>query len=127
MSMSNYLENKILDHTLKNTQYACPATIYLALFTVDPGETGAGTEVSGGSYIREAVTFGAASNGSSTNSADVIFPVATLTWGTVVSVGIFDAATSGNMLYYGSLSASQTVAVNNQLIFKAGQITITLD
>ena len=67
--ISNFLENAIINATLRNTTYTSPATVYVGLFTSDPTDAGSGTEVSGGSYARTAVTFGAPSNGTSTNSA----------------------------------------------------------
>ena len=81
--ISNFLENAIINATLRNTTYTSPATVYVGLFTSDPTDAGSGTEVSGGSYARTAVTFGAPSNGTSTNSAAVEFPQATGSWGTV--------------------------------------------
>jgi hypothetical protein len=71
---SNYLENALINAVLRNTTYTSPATVYVSLYTSDPTDADSGTEVSGGSYARTAVTFGAPSNGVSTNSADVTFP-----------------------------------------------------
>jgi len=127
MSMSNYLENKVLDHTLKTTAYTMPTTLYLALYTSDPTDADTGTEVTGGAYARQAAVFGAAVGGVASNSGVVTFPVATVSWGTVTHVGIRDAITIGNLLYSGILSVSQLVGINNQLVFNAGQISITLD
>jgi len=39
MSMSNYLENKMLDHSLKGTPYVQPTSIFIALYTSDPLDT----------------------------------------------------------------------------------------
>lgn len=126
MSMSNYLENKLQEHVLRNVAYTSPAVVYVALYTADPGEGDTGTEVTGGSYARQPVTFGAAANGVCTNTGVVTFPVASAGWGTVVAVGIRDALTVGNLLYSGTIT-SQVVAINNQIVFNAGQISITLD
>ena len=98
--MSNFLENALINATLRNTSYTSPTTVYVGLYTTDPGEGNTGTEVSGGSYARVSVSFGAPSNGVSTNSASVTFPTATGTWGTVTHIGILDALTGGNLLYY---------------------------
>ncbi len=126
-SKSDYLENQLLDHVLRNVGYTPPATVYVALFTIAPGEAGGGTEVTGGSYVRQAITFGAAAAGVSSNSAQVTFPVATADWGTVVAAAVFDAATGGNQLYYGTLSASKTILTNDQFILPVGGVTITED
>jgi hypothetical protein len=127
MSISDYYENKILDHMVRAQAFTPPSTVYVALFTVSPIDSGGGTEVSGGSYTRQAATFNAASNGFITNSADITFPQATADWGTIVSVGLFDASTAGNLLWYGDLTASQTVNNGNILKISAGSLNVSID
>lgn len=127
MSLSNYLENKLLDHIMRNVAYTSPTTVYLALYTSDPGEANSGTEVSGTAYARVAITCSAAASGSITNSADVVFPTAGGSWGTVTHAAIFDASTSGNMLVYGALTSSIAVASGTRPRFDAGTLTFTLD
>jgi hypothetical protein len=124
--MSNFLETALINATLRNTSYTSPAVVYVGLFTSDPTDAGSGTEVSGGSYARTAVTFGAPSNGVTTNSAAVEFPQATASWGTVGWIGIHDAATSGNLLYHTALDTSKTI--DNGDIFKIaiGSLSVTL-
>lgn len=124
-AMSDYLENAIGNHILRNIAYTSPTTVYCALYTVAPSDAGGGTEVSGGGYARQAVTFGAPSNGVFTNSADVVFPIATANWGTIVAFALFDAATGGNMLIYGNLSSSKTINSGDQFRFPAGQLSVT--
>lgn len=125
MSKSNYLENAIVNAVLRNTAFTSPTTVYVALFTaITDAEANSVTEVSGSSYARVAVTFGAPSNGASTNSAAVTFPVVTTTAYTVVGWGIYDAATVGNLLYHGTLT-SQTIAVGNRAEFATGQLSVT--
>lgn len=125
--MSNYLENALINATLRNTSYTSPTTVYVGLYTTDPGEGNTGTEVSGGSYARTAVTFGAPSNGVSTNSASVTFPTATGTWGTVTHIGILDASTSGNLLYYTALDASKSIASGDVFTISTGNLSVTLE
>jgi hypothetical protein len=125
--MSNYLENALINATLRNTSYTSPTTVYVGLYTTDPGEGNTGTEVSGGSYARTSVTFGAPSNGVSTNSASVTFPTATGTWGTVTHVGILDASTSGNLLYYTALDASKSIASGDVFTISTGNLSVTLE
>jgi hypothetical protein len=125
--MSNFLENALINATLRNTSYTSPAAVYVGLYTSDPGEGNTGTEVSGGSYARTAVTFGAPSNGVSTNSASVTFPTATGTWGTVTHVGILDASTSGNLLYYTALDASKSIASGDVFTISTGNLSVTLE
>lgn len=125
---SNYAENAVVNHLLRNTALTSPTVVYLALFTaVTDAEAATGTEVSGGSYARTAITFGSPSNGVVTNSAAVTFPAATGNWGTVTHAAIFDASTAGNALtIIKALSAS--VAVNTPNVFEiaAGQLSFTL-
>lgn len=124
--MSNYLENALINATLRNTTYTSPATVYVGLFTSDPTDAGSGTEVSGGSYARTAVTFGAPSNGVTTNSAAVEFPQATASWGTVGWIGIHDASTSGNLLYHTALDTSKTIDTGDIFKIAIGSLSVTL-
>lgn len=123
--MTNYEENRLLDHIFRGTAYAQEATHYIALFTSDPTDTGSQAgEVSGGSYARVAVTRGDAqwkgthgsstgvssgTNGTILNAAAITFPAPTANWGTITHIGICDAASAGNMLYYSALQTSKTV------------------
>jgi hypothetical protein len=107
-SKSDFLELELLDHVLGNAAYTAPATTHIALFTVAPTDTGGGTEVTGGSYARVAFTnnatnWPAASSGLKQNGVAINFAQASADWGTVVAFGIFDASTSGNLLYWGWL------------------------
>jgi len=125
-AMSNYLENALINATLRNTSYTSPSTVYVALFTSDPTDAGSGTECSGGSYARQSATFGAPSDGASSISADVEFPQATGAWGTITHFGIFDASSSGNLLYHGALTASKTIATGDVLKITSSNLTVTL-
>ena len=100
MSIANYAENRILDALFNNTSLAI-ATPYVSLHTADPGETGA-SEVAGGSYARQAASFGAASSGQVQNDANIDFTGMPAI--TVVGFAIWDAASSGNCLWTGWLS-----------------------
>lgn len=126
MSFSNYLENKVLGHVFGATAYTAPSPIYLALYTVAPGEAGGGTEVSGGSYARQTVAFTVTGNEASNTSA-VEWPTASATWGTVVAVGVFDASTSGNLMAFANLTNSKTIASGDVFRIPAGDLDITLD
>lgn len=126
-AFSDYLEAALLNATLRNLAYTSPVTVYLALFTVAPTDAGGGTEVSGGGYARQAIAFNAPSGGTCTNSADVNFPQATADWGSIVAFGIFDAATLGNLLYYGNFNVAKTVLTGDYFAVPAGQLSITLD
>jgi len=124
--MSNYLENALINVTLRATSYTAPTTVYVSLWTSDPTDAGSGTEVSGGSYARTAVTFAAPSNGVTTNNADVTFPTATASWGVVGWIGINDAATSGNLLYHSPLDTSKTIDSGDIFKISTGNLSVTL-
>lgn len=124
-AFSNYLENKVLDHVFGGVAYSAPATLYLALYTVAPDDTGGGTEVSGTSYARQTVAF-TVTNDTASNTSAIEFAAAGSSWGTVVAVGILDALTSGNLLAYGNLTASKTIASGDVFRVPAGDLDITL-
>jgi hypothetical protein len=121
--LTNYLENKLIDHLFRGTAYTAPTGLYFGLFTAAPGEAGGGTEVTGGAYARVNLAPSAANwrdtaggnaatssgtTGTTSNAAVVTFPQATASWGTVTHWGIFDAATAGNLLFYGALTTPRT-------------------
>jgi hypothetical protein len=124
--MSNYLENALINVTLRATAYTAPTTVYLALYTTDPTDADTGTECSGTSYARQSVTFGAPSNGVSTNSAAIEFPQAGGAWGTITHIGIRDALTVGNLLYHTPLDASKTIATGDVFRIAVASLSVTL-
>ena len=134
---TDYWENALLNYTFRAVAMPTITNIYVGLFTVIPSAdagTG-GTEVSGGSYARQLVTRGTgewkdpstATQGLTENINAITFPTASGAWGTVVAVGVWDASTGGNLLYFGSLAASKTVASGDVLKFNAGDLDITED
>lgn len=127
---SDYVEDKTLDFWLKanSTSTTAPATVYVALFTSDPADDASGTEVStsGTAYVRKAVTFGTISGGSVSNSANVTFDAATASFGTVSHIGIFDASSSGNLLFHGALDASKSIDTGDTFQITTGNLTVTM-
>lgn len=126
MSFSNYLENKVLDHVFGGVAYTAPATLYVGLFTSSPGETGSGTEVSGGSYARQTIAF-TVTGSQASNTAAVEFPTATASWGTITFAAIYDASSGGNLLAYGALTTSKTIDNGDVFRIPAGDFDINLD
>lgn len=125
-NISTYLSDKLLDHAFGEAAYTEPTT-YCALFNTTPtmpAGTG-GTEVSGGSYARVALSglMGAAASESITNGSSITLTTATGSWGTVAGVGIFDALTGGNLLMAGNLTSPQTVGSGNTFSFSASNLT----
>lgn len=130
MNASDFLEQKLAALLFGATAYSIPGTYYVALFTAAPDDTGGGTEVTGGSYARAAVTnnvtnFPAPTGGVSTNGTAITFAQATASWGTVTHFGIFDASTSGNLIVWGALTTPKTVANNDTVSFAASQLSVT--
>lgn len=124
--ISNYLEDALINGTIRGTTYTAPSTVYVGLYVSDPTDANTGTEVSGGSYARQSVTFAAPSNGSSASNADVTFPQATGSWGTVGWIGILDASSGGNLLYHTALDNSKTIDTGDIFKIASGNLTVTL-
>ena len=129
MSKTDYLENKVLDHTLGKTSYTMPS-VWVGLFTAAPSDAGGGTEVTGGSYARKSTAgadWAAASGGASSNANAITFVTPTGSWGTVTHFGLFDAATAGNLLRWGALAVSKTIGSGDPVSFAVGELDVTED
>ena len=127
--MTDYLETKLSDFLLdlNSGTFTAPGTLYLALFTADPTDTGSqASEVATGGYARTEIPFGVATDGVSTTSGDVTFPTATAGWGTITHFGIMDADATGNMLFHSNLNTSKTIETDDIFKVSAGNITVTL-
>ena len=125
-ALSDFAEDLLLDWAMTNGAATRPTAWYVALFTAAPSDSGGGTEVSTGAYARQSVTFSAASGGTTSNSGTVSFTASGASWGTITHVGIFDALTTGNLLWHGALTASKTIDDGDTLQFDAGNIDLTL-
>lgn len=124
-NLSDYLENKVLDHILGTTTYTKPSTVYLALYTTTPTDGTSGTEVAGGSYARKVITFGASSSGAATNNTNVDFTL--MPTCTVTGIAVLDALTSGNILVYGALGSSKSVSSGDTLRIASGDLSISIN
>jgi len=141
-AMSDYLENKLVDHVFRGQSYTLPV-LYVGLLTAAPSDSGGGTEVSGGSYARVKAAAGASQDltdwkstqndslastgtgGNTTNTNAVNFPTPSATWGTVTHFGIYDALTGGNLLFWGALTIAKTINQSDTVTFPAGSLSIT--
>ena len=133
-AMSNYLENKLIDHILRGTSFSQPS-IYVGLVgKYDAAQLEAGTlthELSGGSYarigsIRGDVYWSAGStDGLTDNESNITFAAASNEWGHVSGIFLADAASAGNVLLYGSLTVVKEVFNTDQFIVSAGDFDIT--
>lgn len=152
-AMTDFMENKILDWLLRAQAIGItgasagagsgPTTLYVGLFTTAPTDSTAGTEVTGGSYARVAVTSGTGTwnntqgntsgastgtDGTTENVSTVTFPAPTANWGVVTSFGIFDASSGGNLLIYANLTTSKTINNGDAApSFAAGALTFQVD
>ena len=124
-AMSDYLELKFLDHFTGTASTSAPSAVYLGLSTGSLGDDNGGTELSGNNYTRKAITFASASSGSIASNASVEFNSATGSWGVISHFGLYDASSSGNLLFHGAFSASKTIASGDVLKVASGSLTIS--
>lgn len=124
--MTNYLENALINHILRNTSMTSPTTVYVGLHTADPTEAGNVGEVSGNGYARQATAFDAPSDGVTQNTAVETFTASGGNWGTVTHFTIWDAVTAGNPLFYSPLDTSRVINDGDSAEFAAGALTVTL-
>ena len=124
--LSNHLENKFLEITLKGGTAYNVATPYLALFSTDPTDAGSGTECSWTNYARQAMTFGTVSNGSVSSSGTITFPAVVGANVTITHIGIYDASSSGNLLYHTPLDLAKTLSVDDVMSVASAGISVTL-
>jgi hypothetical protein len=131
---SNYLENKVLDHTLRNAAFTQPSGLFIGLFknnaltNLEAGTLSDEVGTSGTAYARKAVTFGNAASGSASNSATVTFDAATADWGTITAIAITDNVTvgAGNVLFYGNLTTAKLIENGDTIQFVTNNVTVTL-
>jgi hypothetical protein len=126
MPMTNYLANAIANATIRNTTYTSPANVYASLYSVAPTGNTSGTELTGNGYARQLTTFSAPSAGVAASNVAVTFGAATgNNWPTVVAVGIVDASTSGNLMFYSTI-AGRNIKIGDSLVFDSGNIIISI-
>jgi len=143
LALTNALENSLVDWLLRGQTYTPPATSYIALYTVCPTDSTAGTEVTGGSYARAAVTSSLANwagtqsagstvastgtNGTTSNNGALAFPAATADWGTVNCFGVTTASTAGTLLIYAPLSSPRNITSGSTASFAPAALTVQID
>lgn len=128
--MTNTEEANYLGYRFKGAAMAQLTNSYIGLFSASPGESTAGTEISGNGYARLTMAqadWGAVVAGEPSlisNSAQKNFAVATADWATILAIGLFDAATVGNLLYFKVLGTSKTVNNGDTAKFNAGALQV---
>lgn len=132
-AMSDYLEGQLIAHIFRTASFTKPTVLAVGLFTAAPTDAGGGTEVTGGSYARATLNpldanwaAPSAGNGVTSNSSTITFATPTAGWGLVTHFAIFDAASAGNLLFWGALTTSKTINSGDTVSFPAGSLTITL-
>jgi hypothetical protein len=126
--VSNYLENRIINHTLRDTYYSPYTSVYLALYTGNPWESGSGPEVSAGSYARKQVTngFTVETYGVAYNTANIYFTESAENWGTVTHIGVTNASQSGSLLFYTELNDPKTISASMVFMVPIAALRIAL-
>jgi len=124
-ALSDHAENLLLDWMMTGDAATRPTSWYIALFTAAPSDSGGGTEVSTGGYARRTATF-TVTGDTASNSGDISFTASGASWGSVTHIGIFDAVSSGNLLWHGAMTASKTISDGDTLQFSTGNIDLTL-
>lgn len=128
---SDYLAHAAIDHILLISAFAQPAALWVAGVTVATVDADTGstiTEPGAGAYVR--VNFEdwvASSGGASSNNTDIVWPVATASWGNILGAPILDASSAGNLLLHGSIDSPQVIDIDEIMQFDAGDLDITLD
>lgn len=115
MALSNAAKHVMLDEL-------GTVAVYASIHTADPGTTGA-SEVSGGSYARQAITWNTASGGGLDNNVNPAFPIPAGT--TVTHFGLWSAATAGTFYGGGALSAQETFTGAGTYTLSDADITLT--
>lgn len=131
-AFSDYLEAQLINTTLRGATYT-GGSVFIALFTADPTDAGTGAELADSGYIRQRAHTTVASdgftvpaNGSSSNTKNIIFPAIVDAQKTITHWGIFDAQTSGNLLYHSSMLNPKTLDPTDVLSFPIGSLIVTL-
>ncbi|MBI4997851.1 MAG: hypothetical protein HZC22_13355 [Rhodocyclales bacterium] len=124
-ALTDAAENKLADAVLRGQALGAPTTGHVGILTACPTDSTAGTEVTGGSYARVAVTSSLANwsgtqgagttvassgtGGTILNNNAITFPAPTANWGTITCWGIYDSASGGVLWIYAPLTVNKTV------------------
>jgi len=119
---SSYLRDKVIKHVLAEASYTAPTTIHLALYTTNPTIADTGTEVVGGSYARQQLSFANASAGAKVSNTSETFTSMPAT--TVTHWGLRDASSGGNLLYFGAFDLPIALNATDNLTINSGDIVI---
>lgn len=127
-SVTDYLESAIINAVLRNTSYTSPTTVYISLHSTATTDAGGGTELSGNGYARQSCAFDAphATAGTTQNTSAVTFSASGGAWSAATHFAVWDASTTGNMLFHAALDASRTAGDGDDLVFAIGALDFAL-
>ncbi len=130
--IASYVKDKLLDLAFSATAWGSkPTTVYFALLSTAPTDAGGGTELTGSGYARVSKTtsgsskFTVSTNGV-TNADAISFPTATADWGTATHVGVYDASSGGNLLYWSPIGAPRIIVRGDSVSLDTGVFSVTL-
>lgn len=127
-AFSNYMEDKITGWINGTDFGTAPTNTYVQLYSQDPTDAGSAT---GALYTRVTYaaggwTRGTGGAGTLSNTNAITMQASAGSAATASHFAVFDAATSGNLLFYGALSASKSIAIGDEVKFNALQLTLTV-
>lgn len=137
-AFSNYLESGILEHTLRGNTLSTPASVFVALFTSDPGDDNSGVELTDSAYLRQDAAKGGTINSGwtapsvqtdgmmSSNAKLIQFPPIADGSVTISHYALFDSQGGGNMLYHAAFTTAKTLEINDVLSIDIGGIEVVL-
>ena len=119
------IANKVVDHVDGVATFTAPTTpLKVRLYTTTGTASAAGTEVSGGSYAQQSVTFGSSSAGSASNSGAVTF--SNMPACTVTGVEVYDSAGTPLRLWWGPLAANKVMNAGDTFQFDVGALSVSV-
>lgn len=126
MPMTDSLATQIANAVLRNQTYTSPANVWASLYSTAPTVSTGGTEITGNGYSRQSVTFSAPTNGSAASNVAVTFTCTGNNWPGVVAIGVTDASTGGNILFFSS-TATRNIKVGDSLSIDSGNLTVDIN
>lgn len=128
-AFSNYLEDQITGW-IAGTSMTAPTATFVQLYSQDPTDAGSAT---GALYSRVTVASGAGSwtrgtggAGTITNASAITITSSATATASATHFGVFDASATGNLLFYGALTTSKSIAVGDEVKFNASALTLTV-
>lgn len=126
MPMTNSLATQIANAVLRNQSYSSPANVWASLYSTAPTVSTAGTEITGNGYSRQSVTFSAPTDGNAVSNVAVTWSCTGNAWPDVKAVGVTDASSGGNILFFSTI-ATRSIDVGDSLTIDSGNLTVDIN